>query len=573
MEAEYMALSHACTQAMWLRQFFEELQYVADTPTLIVSDNLAALALSKELQFHGQSKHINIQHHFMQDLIEKRKVATLHQSFAERLNTIYKTEAQEHRNLIANLEAHNRNLALTIEEQERLIEEKDRLLVEKEIELDNLHTSIQDATQDGRGRIHYYWDYEFFAVLHNNAWLGRAATSIQAVQDQLLHQSSSRSTVPPPPSGTATTINPPPAPTSSNSDLKFAKPNKFSGKKEDALNFIIACQAYIRAKGANRSHKEKILWVTSYFEGAAEDWVRPYKERKVFRGEAVPLLENIDVFWAKFTKHYMDTNRDEKYRQKWNNLRQKASVQEYTWEFQQYSVSLGYSDETLRNKYYDGLKNKIKDIMLSTMFQWRRATAQQVYNKAEEIANHIKSTRLSNPSVSTVCTTSTAIPTSTSNPTSTRTRLNVGDNVYMIDPTTCCAKKGAITSIVRTTSGNMPNVRWNGESKDTMIPFPSLKKDERPAAAAPVKPIIAPTPVLASNSKGPGPMDLDGRGFTNLTCHVCRGKGHFACNCPSKPMSGHVANIEWSWERPKQENRIEVVSDEEELGKGKAKAD
>ncbi|KAF8751864.1 Retrotransposon gag protein [Rhizoctonia solani] len=381
-------------------------------------------------------------------------------------------------------------------------------------------------------------------IFYSNQIQG-AAASIQAVQDQLLHQSSSRPLAPPPPpppAGTATSINPP-APTSSSSDLKFAKPNKFSGKKEDALNFIISCQAYIRAKGANRSHEEKILWVTSYFEGAAKDW------------------------------HYVDTNRDEKYRQKWNNLWQRALVQEYTREFQQYSVSLGYSDETLRDKYYDGLKNDIKDIMLSTMFQWRRATAQQVYDKAEEIANHIESTRLSNPSAPTTRSISTAVPTSTPSPTPTRTRLNVGDNVYMIDPTTRRAKKGAITSIVRTTSGNMPNVRWNGETKDTMIPFPSLKKDERPAAAAPVKPIIAPTPVLASNSKGPGPMDLDGRGFANLTCHVCGGKGHFARNCPSKPMSGHVANVEWSWERPKEESRIEVVSDEEESGKGKAKAD
>ncbi|KAF8747708.1 hypothetical protein RHS01_11293 [Rhizoctonia solani] len=315
---------------------------------------------------------------------------------------------------------------------------------------------------------------------------------------------------PPPPSGTATSTNPPPAPTSSNSDLKRLGP--------------------------------------------------PIQGKEGVQGEAVPLLEDIDVFWAKFTKHYVDTNRDEKYRQKWNSLQQKASVQEYTREFQQYSVSLGYSDETLRDKYYDGLKNEIKDIMLSTMFQWRRATTQQVYDKAEEIANHIESTCLSHPSASSPTTRAPSNVISQATPTSTPTRtcLNVGDNVYMIDPTTCCAKKGAITSIIRTTLGNMPNVRWNGETKDTMIPFPSLKKDKRPAAAAPVKPIIAPTPVLASSSKGPGPMDLDGRGFANLTCH---------------PMSGHVANIEWSWERPKEENRIEVVSDEEESGKGKAKAD
>ncbi|QRW23401.1 hypothetical protein RhiXN_08437 [Rhizoctonia solani] len=96
-----------------------------------------------------------------------------HKSFAERLNNIYKTDLQEQRNLIANLEAHNRDLALTIEEQERLIKERDRLLVEKELELDNFHCSIQDITQDGKGRIHYYKEYEFFAVSYDNAWLGR----------------------------------------------------------------------------------------------------------------------------------------------------------------------------------------------------------------------------------------------------------------------------------------------------------------------------------------------------------------------------------------------------------------
>ncbi|KAF8749245.1 Reverse transcriptase (RNA-dependent DNA polymerase) [Rhizoctonia solani] len=78
MEAEYMALLHACTQALWMRQFFEELYLYADAPTLILSDNLAALTLSVESQFHGRSKHIDIRHHFMRDIIEKRKVTTLY---------------------------------------------------------------------------------------------------------------------------------------------------------------------------------------------------------------------------------------------------------------------------------------------------------------------------------------------------------------------------------------------------------------------------------------------------------------------------------------------------------------
>ncbi|QRV96308.1 Retrovirus-related Pol polyprotein from transposon TNT 1-94 [Ceratobasidium sp. AG-Ba] len=85
MEAEYMALSHACTQALWLRQFFEELYYGADAPTLLLSDNLAALTLSVESQYHGRSKHIDIRHHFMRDVIEKRKVSTLYVPSKENL--------------------------------------------------------------------------------------------------------------------------------------------------------------------------------------------------------------------------------------------------------------------------------------------------------------------------------------------------------------------------------------------------------------------------------------------------------------------------------------------------------
>ncbi|KAG9124718.1 hypothetical protein FRC07_010508 [Ceratobasidium sp. 392] len=85
MEAEYMALSHACTQALWLRQFFEELHYDADAPTLLRSDNLAALTLSVKSQFHGQSKHIDIRHDFMCNIIDKRMVSTLYVPSKENL--------------------------------------------------------------------------------------------------------------------------------------------------------------------------------------------------------------------------------------------------------------------------------------------------------------------------------------------------------------------------------------------------------------------------------------------------------------------------------------------------------
>ncbi|KAF8755410.1 Reverse transcriptase (RNA-dependent DNA polymerase) [Rhizoctonia solani] len=78
MEAKYMLLAHACTQALWLCQFFEELHLYTNAPTLILSDNIAALTLSVESQYHRRSKHINKQHHFMRNIIEQHKVSTLY---------------------------------------------------------------------------------------------------------------------------------------------------------------------------------------------------------------------------------------------------------------------------------------------------------------------------------------------------------------------------------------------------------------------------------------------------------------------------------------------------------------
>ncbi|QRW09874.1 Retrovirus-related Pol polyprotein from transposon TNT 1-94 [Ceratobasidium sp. AG-Ba] len=78
MEAEYMALAHASTQALWIRQFFDEINMPSSSPTLILSDNLAALTLSVESQYRGRSKHIDIRHHFIRDCVEKRWLSPMY---------------------------------------------------------------------------------------------------------------------------------------------------------------------------------------------------------------------------------------------------------------------------------------------------------------------------------------------------------------------------------------------------------------------------------------------------------------------------------------------------------------
>ncbi|CCO30455.1 hypothetical protein BN14_04484 [Rhizoctonia solani AG-1 IB] len=315
----------------------------------------------------------------------------------------------------------------------------------------------------------------------------------------------------------------------------------------------MACNSYLESKGTGVADKDQINWVCQYLEGTALEWIQPYRERFFLKKESVLFLENVQAFWAEFSKHFVDANCNEKYRLKWNSLKQTKSVQEYIKDFQQYSVVLNYSDSILCNKFYDGLKKEIKDMMLSTMINWRNSSAQQVYDKAEEIDNHLEAYKSTTPTHSTSHSSSTSSSTartnlSNSNSNSSltpRTRLSIGNPVYMINPTTRRAKKGVIESIGCGPQGNMPNVKWSGESKAVQIPFPSLKKDEKPILNS------APAPGPKPDNKGPGPMDLDGRGIGLVTCNNCGGKGHFA---------------------PNEAKLIEVDSDEEESGKGGAKA-
>ena len=64
-QAEYVALSGAAQEWLWLRQLEVELGYSPEGPTLIFEDIQSTIAMAKNPQFHGRAKHINIRHHFV----------------------------------------------------------------------------------------------------------------------------------------------------------------------------------------------------------------------------------------------------------------------------------------------------------------------------------------------------------------------------------------------------------------------------------------------------------------------------------------------------------------------------
>ncbi|GAC1660287.1 MAG: hypothetical protein PVS3B3_30240 [Ktedonobacteraceae bacterium] len=72
-EAEYMALTHATKEAIWLRTLLEELGYVQETTT-IYEDNQSSIALARNPVHHVRTKHIDIQHHFIREKVESKEV-------------------------------------------------------------------------------------------------------------------------------------------------------------------------------------------------------------------------------------------------------------------------------------------------------------------------------------------------------------------------------------------------------------------------------------------------------------------------------------------------------------------
>jgi len=69
-EAEYVAVTHAAKEAIWLCQLIGEVFKPMDGPT-VFSDSQSAIALAKDGHYHAQTKHIDICYHFIRYIIEE----------------------------------------------------------------------------------------------------------------------------------------------------------------------------------------------------------------------------------------------------------------------------------------------------------------------------------------------------------------------------------------------------------------------------------------------------------------------------------------------------------------------
>jgi hypothetical protein len=73
-EAEYIALSEAVKETIWLRMLLGQIGHTQTEPTTIYEDNQGCISLAKDPTQHSRAKHIDIRYHFLREKIGKNEI-------------------------------------------------------------------------------------------------------------------------------------------------------------------------------------------------------------------------------------------------------------------------------------------------------------------------------------------------------------------------------------------------------------------------------------------------------------------------------------------------------------------
>nr|GFB22527.1 ribonuclease H-like domain-containing protein [Tanacetum cinerariifolium] len=77
-EAEYRGVANAVAETCWIWNLLRELHTPLSSPTIVYCDNVSAVYLSSNLVQHQHTKHIEIEIHFVRDLVATGQVHVLH---------------------------------------------------------------------------------------------------------------------------------------------------------------------------------------------------------------------------------------------------------------------------------------------------------------------------------------------------------------------------------------------------------------------------------------------------------------------------------------------------------------
>ena len=76
-EAEYRALSSVSSEVIWLRRLLLHFEIIVPS-VMLFYDSKSAIDLASNLTHHEQSKHIDIDYHFIRELVQSNILKLVH---------------------------------------------------------------------------------------------------------------------------------------------------------------------------------------------------------------------------------------------------------------------------------------------------------------------------------------------------------------------------------------------------------------------------------------------------------------------------------------------------------------
>jgi hypothetical protein len=77
-ESEYVVATHGGKEALWLCSLISEVFSKLTSPTTLFSDNQAAIALTRDHQYHPRTKHIDVHYHWICWVVKKGSICLVY---------------------------------------------------------------------------------------------------------------------------------------------------------------------------------------------------------------------------------------------------------------------------------------------------------------------------------------------------------------------------------------------------------------------------------------------------------------------------------------------------------------
>ena len=89
MEAEYMVLTRAMKQILWMHAAMDEVGYPQPKPAILYNDNSGAVLLTQNTKNNTKVKHINIRYHYIRERVEEGEIEVRHVASANNLADMF----------------------------------------------------------------------------------------------------------------------------------------------------------------------------------------------------------------------------------------------------------------------------------------------------------------------------------------------------------------------------------------------------------------------------------------------------------------------------------------------------